>query len=96
MKWYVSKYHVVHWFLSTSLLWLWRDEINECLWYILNEIFDEIRLTKKQKGLLRSHYLSLKETYSLEEEKSFNKSYQNIKGLGKATKNVSLLTFQSQ
>ena len=62
----------------------------------LNEIFDEIRVTKKQKELLKSHYLNLKETYFLEGEKSFNKSYQNIKALGKATKNVLLLTLKRQ
>jgi len=34
----------------------------------LNEIFDTVRLTKKQKELLTFHYLSLKETYFLLQE----------------------------
>ena len=39
----------------------------------LNNIFDNVRLTKKQKELLTFHFLSLKETYFLKGEKIFKK-----------------------
>ena len=62
----------------------------------LNKIFDKVRLAKKRKELLTFHYLTLKETYFLEEETSFNKSYQSIKGLGRTTRKVLLLVFKMQ
>jgi hypothetical protein len=61
----------------------------------LNEIFDCLRLTKKQKELLNLHFLSLKETYFFEGEKTFNCQYADIKGLGRTTKKVLIASFKS-
>ena len=38
-----------------------------------------MRLTKKQKELLTSHFLSLRETYFLKGEKFFNKEYKRCR-----------------
>ena len=38
----------------------------------LNKIFNSVRLTKKQKELLRSNFLFLKEAYFREGKKAFN------------------------
>ena len=38
----------------------------------LNEIFNSVRLTKKQKELLKSNFLFLKEAYFREGKKAFN------------------------
>jgi hypothetical protein len=61
----------------------------------LNNIFDNVRLTKKQKELLTFHFLSLKETYFLKGEKIFNREYANIKGLGRSTKKVLIASFKT-
>jgi len=60
----------------------------------LTEIFNSIRLTKKQKKLLESSYLSLQETYFLQRKTAFNLEYKNINGLGRATKKVLLEFFE--
>ena len=62
----------------------------------LNEIFNSVRLTRKQKELLRSNFLSLKETYFLRGKKAFNLEYKNINGLGRATAKVLLASFENQ
>ena len=38
----------------------------------LNKIFNSVRLTKKQKELLKSNFLFLKEAYFLKGKKAFN------------------------
>jgi len=62
----------------------------------LNEIFNSVRLTRKQKELLHSNFLSLKETYFLRGKKAFNLEYKNINGLGRATAKVLLASFENQ
>jgi len=42
--------------------------------------------TTKQKQLLASHFFDLKQTYVIEGNTAFNKKYNSIKGLGRATK----------
>lgn len=60
----------------------------------LTEIFNSIRLTKKQKELLQSNYLSLQETYFLQGKTAFNLKFKNIAGLGKSTKKVLVESFE--
>lgn len=60
----------------------------------LTEIFNSIRLTKKQKELLHSNYLSLRETYFLQGKTAFNLKFKNIAGLGKSTKKVLVESFE--
>ncbi len=60
----------------------------------LNEIFNSVRLTKKQKELLKSNFLFLKETYSLKGKKAFNLEYKKINGLGRATSKSLLASFE--
>lgn len=62
----------------------------------LNEIFNSVRLTRKQKELLRCNFLSLKETYFLQGKKTFNLEYKNINGLGRATGKVLSAFFEKQ
>ena len=40
--------------------------------------------TAKQKQLLVSHFLDLKETYMVEGKTAFNKKFNSIKGLGRS------------
>ena len=49
--------------------------------------------TKKQKQLLTSHFLDLKETYVIEGETAFNKKFNSINGLGRATKVLLVSSF---
>jgi hypothetical protein len=42
--------------------------------------------TAKQKQLLKSHFLNLKETFMLRVETAFNKEFNSINGLGRSTK----------
>jgi hypothetical protein len=60
----------------------------------LTKIFNSIRLTKKQKELLQSNYLSLRETYFLQGETAFNLEFKNIAGLGRSTKKVLVEFFE--
>ena len=60
----------------------------------LTEIFNSIRLTKKQKELLQSNHLSLRETYFLQGKTAFNLKFKNIAGLGKSTKKVLVESFE--
>ena len=62
----------------------------------INIILSTIRLTKKQKQLFRSHFLELKETYFLKREKGFNRTYNSINDLGKATKKALLDSFEAE
>ena len=62
----------------------------------LNEIFNSVRLTRKQRELLRSNFLSLKETYFLGGKKAFNLEYKNINGLGRVTGKVLSASFEKQ
>ena len=61
----------------------------------LNEIFNSVRLTKKQKELLKSNFLFLKETYFLKGKKAFNLEYKKINGLGRATSKSLLASFEN-
>ena len=49
--------------------------------------------TKKQKQLLTSHFVDLKETYVIEGETAFNKKFNSINGLGRATKVLLVSSF---
>ena len=49
--------------------------------------------TAKQRQLLVSHFLDLKETYMVEGKTAFNKKFNSINGLGRSTK-VLLLSLQ--
>ena len=60
----------------------------------LTKIFNSIRLTKKQKELLQSNYLSLRETYFLRGKTAFNLEFKNITGLGRSTKKVLVEFFE--
>lgn len=62
----------------------------------LEEIFNSVRLTRKQKELLELHYLSLKESYLLGGKKEFNLKYKNIDGLGRATAKNLLVSFEQE
>ena len=62
----------------------------------LNKVFNYLRLTRKQKELLESNFLSLKETYLLRGKKVFNLQDKNINGLGRATGKVLLASFENQ
>jgi len=62
----------------------------------LDEIFNSVRLTRKQKELLRSNFPSLKQTYSLQGKKEFNLEYENINGLGRATGKALSAFFEKQ
>jgi len=57
-------------------------------------IFNSIRLTKKQKELLQSNYLSLRETYFLHGKTAFNLQFKNIVGLGRSTKKILVEFFE--
>ena len=60
----------------------------------LTKIFNSVRLTRKQKELLESNYLSLQEAYFLRGKKAFDSEYKSINGLGRATKRVILECFE--
>ena len=60
----------------------------------LTKIFNSIRLTKKQKELLQSNYLSLRETYFLQGKTAFNSEFKSIAGLGRATKKTLVESFE--
>ena len=60
----------------------------------LIRIFNSVRLTKKQKELLQSNYLSLQETYFLRGKEAFNLEFRSITGLGRATKKVLVEFFE--
>lgn len=60
----------------------------------LTKIFNSIRLTKEQKELLQSNYLSLRETYFLQGKTAFNLEFKNIAGLGRSTKKVLVEFFE--
>jgi len=65
------------------------------LCYIVDELEPLLykMLTAKQKQLLVSHFLDLKETYMIEGKTAFNKKFNSINGLGRSTK-VLLLSLQ--
>ena len=44
--------------------------------------------TAKQKQLLTSYFLDLKQTYTFDGETAFNKKYNSIKGLSRSTKSL--------
>ena len=48
----------------------------------------------KQKQLLSSHFLDLKETYMVEGKTAFNKKFNSINGLGRSTKVLLLSSFK--
>jgi hypothetical protein len=50
--------------------------------------------TAKQKQLLSSHFLDLKETYMVEGKTAFNKKFNSINGLGRSTKALLLSSFK--
>ena len=50
--------------------------------------------TTKQKQLLKSNFLDLQETFILEGQTAFNRKYNSIKGLGRSTKALLLVTFK--
>ena len=50
---------------------------------------------KKQKELLRSNFLDLKQTFINEGEKAFNKKYNFINGLGRQTKKMLISHFKT-
>jgi len=50
--------------------------------------------TAKQKQLLSSHFLDLKETYMVEGKTAFNKKFNSINGLGRSTKVLLLSSFK--
>jgi|MDTG01.1.fsa_nt_gb hypothetical protein len=60
----------------------------------LTKIFNSIRLTKKQKELLQSNYLSLRETYFLQGKTAFNSEFKSIAGLGRSTRKVLIEFFE--
>ena len=62
----------------------------------LDKIFNSVRLTKKQRELLKSNFLLLKEAYFLKGKKAFNLEYKKIGGLGKATSKALLASFENQ
>ena len=62
----------------------------------LNKIFNSVRLNKKQKELLKSNFLFLKETYLLRGKKAFNLECKKINGLGRATSQGLLASFENQ
>ena len=59
----------------------------------LDPLLDKMRTTK-QKQLLTSHFLDLKETYMLEGETAFNKKFNSINCLGRSTKVLLLSSFK--
>ena len=50
--------------------------------------------TEKQKQLLASHFLDLKETYLVKGQTAFNKKFNSINGLGRSTKVLLLSSFK--
>ena len=50
--------------------------------------------TAKQKQLLSSHFLDLKETYMVKGKTAFNKKFNSINGLGRPTKVLLLSSFK--
>tara|TARA_B100000780_G_C20893409_1_gene355556 strand:+ start:168 stop:443 length:276 start_codon:yes stop_codon:yes gene_type:complete len=50
--------------------------------------------TAKQKQLLASHFLDLKETYMVKGKTAFNKKFNSINGLGRSTKVLLLSSFK--
>ena len=62
----------------------------------LDKIFNYVRLTKKQRELLKSNFLFLKEAYFLKGKKAFNLEYKKIDGLGRATSKALLASFENQ
>jgi len=48
----------------------------------------------KQKQLLKSNFLDLRETFVLKGETAFNKKYNSINGLGRSTKALRLAAFR--
>ncbi len=73
-----------------------QNNIEEHTFSELNNIFNNVRLNKKQKELLISHFLSLKETYFLKGEKVFNHEYASIKGIGRSTKKILIASFEDR
>jgi hypothetical protein len=59
----------------------------------LEKLLNNIR-TEKQKQLLSSHFFDLKQTYLVEGEKTFNKKYNSINGLGRNTKKLLISCFE--
>lgn len=53
----------------------------------LEKLLNNLR-TEKQKQLLSSHFFDLKQIYLREGETAFNKKYNSINGLGRATKTL--------
>ena len=62
----------------------------------LDKIFNSVRLTKKQRELLKSNFLFLKEAYFLKGKKEFDLEYKKINGLGRATSKSLLASFENQ
>ena len=60
----------------------------------LTKIFNSVRLTRKQKELLESNYLSLQGAYFLRGKTAFDSEYKCINGLGRSTKKVILEYFE--
>ena len=59
----------------------------------LEPLLNKMRTTK-QKQLLSSHFLDLKETYVLKGKTAFNKKFNSIDGLGRSTKVLLLSSFE--
>ena len=59
----------------------------------LEKLLNNLR-TEKQKQLLSSHFFDLKQTYLREGETPFNKKYNPINGLGRATKTLLISCFK--
>ena len=59
----------------------------------LEKLLNNLR-TEKQKQLLSSHFFDLKQTYLREGETPFNKKYNSINGLGRATKTLLISCFK--
>jgi hypothetical protein len=52
------------------------------------------KCTTKQKQILAAHFFDLKQTYIIEGNSAFNKKYNSIKGLGRATKSLLISSFK--
>ena len=59
-------------------------------------IFVTIRLTEKQKQILKFNCLDLAEIYFLAGEKAFDKKYEVVKSIGSAKKKVLLAFFKEE
>ena len=60
----------------------------------LETLLSKIKI-KKQKELLKSNFLDLKQTFISEGQKTFNKKYNSINGLGRQTKKMLISHFKT-